>query len=162
MGTNFYCKKIATEEQLNEIANLVCANKIDEAINMLHVFDNKIHICKRSGGWQIGFDHNDGKYYYPSRKGLEKFLNRDTIQIIDEYGNEYSYEAFWKIVDDWNADETNDWDSACDIAYNMEHGYTTWICKEDIKKVKELFNIETSTNDFTVDGLRFNVFTDFS
>ena len=162
MGTNFYCKKIATEEQLNEIADLVCANKIDESLNMLHVFDDKIHICKRSCGWQMGFDHNDGKYYYPSRAGLEKFLNRDNIQIVDENGNEYSYDEFWKMVDEWNADETNDWDSACDIAYNTEHGYTTWICKEDIKKVKELFNIETNTNDFTVDGLRFNVFTNFS
>ena len=47
MGTNFYCKRIATEEQLNEIANLVCANKIDEAAN------NLIKVCNdivKNGG----------------------------------------------------------------------------------------------------------------
>jgi hypothetical protein len=162
MGTNFYCKRIPTQDQLNEIADLVINRTIDEAIDKLHEVNKQIHICKRSSGWQIGFDHNNGEYWQPTRKSLEEFLSQSNILIVDEYKKEYTYEEFWKEIDEHNADPNNNWDSASDIAYNTMHGYRTWICKEDIKKVKELFNIDTNTNDFTVDGLRFNVFTDFS
>ena len=48
MGTNFYCKRIPTKEQLNSIADLVVNEKLDDAIDELQEVNQKIHICKRS------------------------------------------------------------------------------------------------------------------
>ena len=162
MGTNFYCKRIPTQDQLNSIADLVVNEKIDEAIDKLHELDKEIHICKRSCGWQIGFDHNNGEYYQPTRKSLEEFLSQPDIKIIDEYKNEYTYEEFWKEIDKHNADPHNNWDSNKYLQEHMKYNDSTHICWPDINKVKELFGIETTVNDFYNGGLRWIVFTDFS
>ena len=162
MGTNFYCMRIPTQEQLNSIADLVVNEKIDEAIDKLHELNKEIHICKRSCGWQIGFDHNNGEYYQPTRKSLEEFLSQPDIKIIDEYKNEYTYEEFWKEIDIHNADPHNNWDSNKYLQEHMKYNDSTHICWPDIKKVKELFGIETTVNDFYNGGLRWIVFTDFS
>ena len=159
MGTNFYCKRIPTKEQLNSIADLVVNEKLDDAINELQEVNQKIHICKRSCGWQIGFDHNNGEYYQPTRKSLEEFLSRPDIVIFDEYNRKYTYEEFWKEIDEHNANPRNNWDSK---KYMQEQHEPSWsICWPDIREVKEMFGIETSVNDFYNGGLRWNVFTDF-
>ena len=159
MGTNFYCKRIPTEEQLNSIADLVVNEKLDDAIDELQEVNQKIHICKRSCGWQIGFDHNNGEYYQPTRKSLEEFLSRPDIVIFDEYNRKYTYEEFWKEIDEHNANPRNNWDSK---KYMQEQHEPSWsICWPDIREVKEMFGIETSVNDFYNGGLRWNVFTDF-
>ena len=162
MGTNFYCKRIPTQEQLNSIADLVVNKKIDEAIDKLHEVDKEIHICKRSCGWQIGFDHNNGEYYQPTRKSLEEFLSQPDIKIIDEYKNEYTYEEFWKEIDKHNANPHNNWDSKKDLEKQIKSNCPEYICWPDINKVKELFGIETTVNDFYNGGLRWIVFTNFS
>ena len=162
MGTNFYCKRIPTQEQLNSIADLVVNEKIDEAIDKLHEVDKEIHICKRSCGWQIGFDHNNGEYYQPTRKSLEEFLSQPDIKIIDEYKNEYTYEEFWKEIDKHNANPHNNWDSKKDLEKQIKSNCPEYICWSDINKVKELFGIETTVNDFYNGGLRWIVFTNFS
>jgi len=161
MGTNFYCKRIPTQEQLNEIADLVVNRTIDEAIDKLHEVNKEIHICKRSGGWQVGFDHNNGEYYQPTRQSLEEFLSQPGIVIIDEYKKEYTYEEFWKEIDEHNADPYNDWDSKKDIHEQMKFDNSLFICWGDISRVKKMFNIDTTYNDFYNGGLRWNVFTDF-
>lgn len=161
MGTNFYCKRIPTQDQLNEIADLVVNGTIDEAIDKLHEVNKEIHICKRSCGWQVGFDHNNGEYWKPTRKSLEEFLSQPDIVIIDEYKKEYTYEEFWKEMDEHNADPYNDWDSKKDIQEQMKVDDTCFICWSDIYKVEEMFGIKTTVNDFYNGGLRWNVFTDF-
>lgn len=159
MGTNFYCKRIPTQDQLKSIADLVVNEKIDEAIDKLHEINKEIHICKRSCGWQIGFDHNNGEYYQPTRKSLEEFLSQPDIKIIDEYNNEYTCEEFWKEIDEHNTNPRNGWDSK---KYKQEQNEPSWtICWSDIHNVKEMFGIETTVNDFYNDGLRWYVFTDF-
>ena len=159
MGTNFYCKRIPTQDQLNSIADLVVNKKIDEAIERLHEVNKKIHICKRSCGWQIGFDHNNGEYYQPTRKSLEEFLSQPDIIIFDENENEYTCEEFWKEIDEHNENPRNTWDSK---KYMQEQNEPSWsICWSDIQNVKEMFGIETLVNDFYNGGLRWNVFTDF-
>lgn len=161
MGTNFYCKRIPTQDQLNSIADLVVNEKIDEAIDKLHEVNKEIHICKRSSGWQIGFDHNNGEYWKPTRQSLEEFLSQPDIVIIDEYKKEYTYEEFWKEIDEHNADPYNDWDSKKDIQEQMKVDDSCFICWSDIWKVEEMFGIKTSVNDFYNGGLRWNVFTPF-
>lgn len=162
MGTNFYCKRITTQDQLNSIADLVANKKIDEAIELLHEVNKAIHICKRSNGWQIGFDHNNGEYYQPTRKSLEEFLSQSGIKIVDEYDKEYTYEEFWKEIDEHNADPHNAWDSTKDIEEQVKFKCSCFICWPDIHKVKKMFGIETTVNDFYNGGLRWNVFTNFS
>ena len=159
MGTNFYCKRIPTQDQLNSIADLVVNEKIDEAIERLHEVNKNIHLCKRSCGWQIGFDHNNGEYYQPTRKSLEEFLSQPDIEIFDEYNEKYTCEEFWKEIDTHNANPRNKWDSK---KYMQAQNEPSWsICWSDIQNVKEIFGIETLVNDFYNGGLRWNVFTDF-
>lgn len=161
MGTNFYCKRIPTQEQLNSIAKLVVSKQIDEAIDKLNEVNEKIHICKCSCGWQVGFDHNNGEYYEPTRKSLEEFLLQPGTVIIDEYNNEYSYDEFWKEIDEHNANPRNIWDSKKYMQEITISDNLSYVCLPDIRKVKELFNIDTSYNDFYNGGLRWNVFSDF-
>ena len=161
MGTNFYCKRIPTQEQLNSIAKLVVSKQIDEAIDKLNEVNEKIHICKCSCGWQVGFDHNNGEYYQPTRKSLEEFLSQPGTVIIDEYNNEYSYDEFWKEIDEHNANPRNTWDSKKFTQEITISDNSSYICLPDIRKVKELFDIDTSYNDFYNGGLRWIVFSDF-
>lgn len=161
MGTNFYCKRIPTQEQLNSIAKLVVSKQIDEAIDKLNEVNEKIHICKCSCGWQVGFDHNNGEYYEPTRKSLEEFLSQPGMVIIDEYNNEYSYDEFWKEIDEHNANPRNIWDSKKFTQEITISDNSSYICLPDIRKVKELFDIDTSYNDFYNGGLRWIVFSDF-
>lgn len=161
MGTNFYCKRIPTQEQLNSIAKLVVSKQIDEAIDKLNEANERIHICKCSCGWQVGFDHNNGEYYQPTRKSLEEFLSQPGMVIIDEYNNEYSYDEFWKEIDEHNANPRNIWDSKKFTQEITISDNSSYICLSDIRKVKELFDIDTSVNDFYNGGLRWSVFTDF-
>ena len=143
MGTNFYCKRIPTQEQLNSIAKLVVSKQIDEAIDKLNEVNEKIHICKCSCGWQVGFDHNNGEYYEPTRKSLEEFLSQPGMVIIDEYNNEYSYDEFWKKIDEHNANPHNIRDSKKYMQEITISDNSSYICLPDIRKVKELFDIDT-------------------
>ena len=161
MGTNFYCKRIPTQEQLNSIAKLVVSKQIDEAIDKLNEINERIHICKCSCGWQVGFDHNNGEYYQPTRKSLEEFLSQPGTVIFDEYNNEYSYDEFWKEIDEHNANPRNTWDSKKFTQEITISDNSSYICLPDIRKVKELFDIDTSYNDFYNGGLRWIVFSDF-
>ena len=161
MGTNFYCKRIPTQEQLNSIAKLVVSKQIDEAIDKLNEANERIHICKCSCGWQVGFDHNNGEYYQPTRKSLEEFLSQPGMVIFDEYNNEYTYDEFWKEIDEHNANARNTWDSKKFTQEITISDNSSYICSSDIHKVKELFDIDTSYNDFYNGGLRWIVFSDF-
>ena len=161
MGTNFYCKRIPTQEQLNSIAKLVVSKQIDEAIDKLNEANERIHICKCSCGWQVGFDHNNGEYYQPTRKSLEEFLSQPGMVIFDEYNNEYTYDEFWKEIDEHNANPHNTWDSKKFTQEITISDNSSYICLPDIRKVKELFDIDTSYNDFYNGGLRWIVFSDF-
>ena len=161
MGTNFYCKRIPTQEQLNSIAKLVVSKQIDEAIDKLNEVNEKIHICKCSCGWQVGFDHNNGEYYQPTRKSLEEFLSQPGMVIFDEYNNEYTYDEFWKEIYEHNANPRNTYDSKKFTQEITISDNSSYICSSDIRKVKELFDIDTSYNDFYNGGLRWIVFSDF-
>ena len=161
MGTNFYCKRIPTQEQLNSIAKLVVSKQIDEAIDKLNEANERIHICKCSCGWQVGFDHNNGEYYQPTRKSLEEFLSQPGMVIFDEYNNEYTYDEFWKEIDEHNANPRNTYDSKKFTQEITISDNSSYICSSDIRKVKELFDIDTSYNDFYNGGLRWIVFSDF-
>lgn len=174
MGTNFYRRYIPTEDDIKNMHKLLDERKFesdwtvkdsdykDSLENYIHHFTEEIHICKRSGGWQISFDHNWGKYYFPCREELESFLLEPHTIIVDEYGDQYTPQQFWKEMDEWNAGSNNNWTSKTYREYERQRGgYEGWLCTDEIKKCKAMFGVEPEDNDFTVDGLRFMVFTDF-
>ena len=109
MGTNFYLRKRITDDfkqvlttNICKIINDVTVNNIDNVSDAVNEFINdnckKIHICKRSAGWQICFDHNNGMYWTPSRKSLEEWTSNPEYGICDEYGglqHEKQSTEFW-------------------------------------------------------------------
>lgn len=179
MGTNFYLKHIVTEEDIQKLHKLVDERRFtsewdheddpyDSVQNVINLITDEIHICKRSGGWHICFDHNWGKYWQPSRKSLEEWTRKPGFKIIDEYGTEFTAEQFWKEMDDWEADIGTGWGT--DLLDSEKYQKVReakgerreYLCTEDIEKVERLFGIKTRYNDFTVDNLRFAVYSDFS
>ena len=172
VGTNFYRKTRITPLIKRKLCRLIDQEKFDYVYggdpdcslpNLLEQINERIHVCKRSGGWQIGFDHNWGEYYKPDRKSLDEFLRQPGTFIVDEYNREISVDDFWKMVDEWNSDPRNNWTSESyrEWEKSQNPGYNDYKCYEDIRKVKEVFGIVTSENDFNSDGLRFSVFSDF-
>ena len=181
MGTNFYLKKRITDyfkRTLKDNVSTIIDNKdIEYVEDTAGVMDalfnnalNKIHICKRSAGWQICFDHNNGMYWAPSRKSLEEWTSNPEYGICDEYGEELTYDEFWEMVDTWNKHPNNTWTSASYEKYERENGIPNYGLRDwEIKRkryeaenVKKLFGVEAEGYDFAVDGLRFATFTDFS
>lgn len=172
MGTNYYRIKPITEEQRQELHN-----KLDDVLDnrsqkweleeALEAFEkeHQTHICKFSAGWQVCFDHNLGKFYQPNRKSLEKFLSEKGTWIEDEYGVRFSYEYFWDYVKKHNDNPRNKWTSESYRKWEEETNgrrFTNY-CLDDIERCKMMFGINSNgETDFTVDGLRFAVYSDFS
>jgi hypothetical protein len=156
MGTNFYRRRIPREEDYDRMSYLVSIKELDTLLNLLQGFKEKIHICKRSAGWEILFDHNWGKYYKISRKDLENFLSEPGTEIIDEYGKSYTCEEFWNMVDSWNSKPglISDRDTVTSGDY--------YACTFEKLRCKEELGIDPQYNDFRVDNIRFAVFSDFS
>lgn len=181
MGTNFYLRKRITDDFKQVLTTNICkiiknvtTNSIDNVSDTVKEFidDNckKIHICKRSAGWQICFDHNNGMYWTPSRKSLEEWTSNPEYGIYDEYGEELTYDEFWEMVDAWNKHPNNTWTSESYEQYERENGMPDYGLRDweindkqrEAENVKKLFGVEAEGYDFAVDGLRFATFTDFS
>ena len=97
MGTNFYARRIPTQEEIaalhnriDDIAKGICSiSSIASEIEM----DNDIHLGKRSGGWQFNWEYHP-EYYSDNLESIKKFLSRDDIVIVDEYNTEFSLDEF--------------------------------------------------------------------
>lgn len=68
--------------------------KVDECEHCGRAADT-VHIGKSSSGWKFLFQYNQGTYY-DSIENFAEWLKDKTI--IDEYGQEISYDAFWHLV----------------------------------------------------------------
>lgn len=164
MGTNYYAKRIPSEEEIKKMQAALDDRDWLELWRTSSDAEHEIHICKFSCGWQVNFDHNEGKYYRPSRASLEEFLSSPNIKIFDEYGESITPEAFWKQVDEHNANPRNDWVSK---TYNrwekLAHPEYTHYPPEahQVEFCRNEFGVEPEDWDFEVDGLRFSVATDF-
>lgn len=171
MGTNYYRIKPITEEQRQELHkkldnfldNRGQKWELEEALEIIER-EHQTHICKSSCGWQVCFDHNWGKFYQPNRKSLEKFLSEEGTWIEDEYGDRISYEDFWDYVKKHNNNPRNKWTSESYREYEKSQGiWNRPYVDDNMEKCKMLFGIDSNgENDFTVDGLRFAVYSDFS
>ena len=150
-----------------------------------------VHLGKRSGGWKFlwnpnifqvrnghseWIDHGDGsrssrwipepdtaKYVYPlTKEGLKAFIDREDVEIYDEYGELQDKEEFFQEALDWtkwNGEEA--WDS--DSYYKDNPSEHRWSCRNEYTDFLEDLGYELSEYkaDFYSDGLRFSTSTDF-
>ena len=168
MGTNFYRRKKLSSFNKELAKHYIDVGKIlgeeDSLAAMIAEYDEEVHICKRSWGWQINFDHNWGIYYQPNKESLMKFLDEEGYEIVDEYGEVLTSEDFWDMVKCHNANPACHYTSESyekeEIEKNPMLRYYD-DCQEDRQRVFERFGIQTKFNDFQVDGLRWAVFSEF-
>ena len=96
---------------------------------------------------------------------MEAFLSEEGTWIEDEYGDKISYEDFWDYVNEHNGNARNKWTSESYRKWEEETNGRRFpnYCFDDIQRCKMQFGIDSNgENDFTVDGLRFAVYSDFS
>ena len=128
MGTNYYAYKIPTkkertkvkdivgklqEKSLDELSDADNLHDIVRTVNDLSVelestvekLQPKIHLGKSSHGWQFLWQYHPkggyelkGKYYEDNLESIKKFLKRKNIQIIDEYGEKFTFDEFFKKI----------------------------------------------------------------
>ena len=103
--------ELSDADNLHDIVRKVndLSIELEQAVDKLQP---KIHLCKSSGGWQILWQfHPDGdytpdgkdfklkgKYYDDNLESIKKFLKQKNIRIIDEYGDEFTFDEFFKKI----------------------------------------------------------------
>lgn len=165
MGTNFYMKRIPTEDDIQKIGELSTQRLFDELQNYLAEMNEEIHIGKRSRGWKFLFNHQNGEYFDPRhQESLKAWLDDPHYKIIDEYGEEYTFEQFWQMIRDWDANPRNKWDSTSYNEYERSRGnYYDTTCSRDIaNRIHGMFGVRPLYYDFWLDGLRYSTSTEFS
>lgn len=147
-----------------------------------------IHLGKKSGGWKFLWnpnifqirnghtewvDNKDGSrsshwivepdtahYVYPlTKEGIKTFIDREDVEIWDEYDEKQDKEEFWKMAITYKED---DWDSE---AYYKEYpDHCHLLCRNEYTDFLESLGYKLSEykSDFYSDGLRFATNTDFS
>lgn len=110
MSTNFYLKRIPTEEETKRIVDKIKSeattenlkNILDEALYEATEAAKSIHLGKRSGGWRFNWELWGNKYYQCSLDSIREFVEsrmRDGWFIVDEYRNKYDWDGFIKEIE---------------------------------------------------------------
>ena len=150
-----------------------------------------VHLGKRSAGWKFLWNPNifqvrnghsekvtngDGsisfhwvsepdtaKYLYPLTKaGIKAFIDREDIEIYDEYGEKQDKEQFFKEALEWTTWRGKEaWDS--DAYYKEYPEKKQWSCKNEYTDFLESlgYTLSKTKSDFYSDGLRFSTSTEF-
>ena len=111
MGTNFFCVEIISRRQRSKIKSLLreyieVVDKVNTACDfhelhskynemILDCIPERVHLGKRSHGWQFLWDFHDGRYFKANLESIKEFL-KDKI-IVDEYGEVFSLDQFLNI-----------------------------------------------------------------
>ena len=143
-----------------------------------------IHLGKRSGGWKFLWNPNTyvvrhghydenrnwiqdpdtGYYLYPlTKKGIKAFIDREDVEIYDEYGNIQDKEKFFKEAISWTTWKGKEaWDS--DSHHRDNPDERIYVCGNELVKylLSEGYSLSEDRSDFYSDGLRFSTSTDFS
>ena len=146
------------------------------------IVGGEVHLGKLSHGWKFLWNPNvfvirqghleDGptgrryvsdpsipKYLYPlTKEGIRKFIDREDVMVLDEYGEEQDKDVFWQEALAW---EPDGWDSASYEKEHKEHIYTVSGELTDLLKQEGYKFTSCSNSDFYSDGLRFAGFIDF-
>ena len=105
MGTNIYLRKIVSKEEieetkrkLKEMADGVKSiDDLEDVISFLQEecdgYEEEIHICKISYGWQLLFQANEHLYactWESMTNYIRRAIDSGDWEMLDEYGNAYS------------------------------------------------------------------------
>ena len=155
MGTNYYLRRIPTEEDYNKIVYYAVKKDIYDNYNkeilfsIIHDLNRRIHLCKISCGWYPLFEHHNGLLFDLNRQSLIDYTKR--FQIVDEYGEIISFEKFWDKIDNWYA--------TVGLKDNQQSPRSQYTYCALLTKIT---GINPEHDDFYIDGIRFSTFTDFS
>lgn len=156
----------------------------------------EIHLGKRSCGWKFLWNPNwyklskghleeevndngskrihwvyDGydvfKYYDLTKDSIKEFIDREDVEIYDEYGEKQDKEEFYNMAMNWGYDKDNegfDGDSYEEFEKKQDPNYTPMNHENDYCRfIKECgFNPNKYNSDFYSDGIRFSTSTEFS
>lgn len=169
MGTNFYkiLKPKYTKKQKAQIIKKINeqTKKLKEYFNDNDYIDKydiedyhkmlnelqpvKVHLGKRSWGWQFLWNHNNEKYYEKTLESIKKFLEEDNGFIIDEYGERFTTDQFLNL-------------EIGEAMYNDPERFINGI-QHDADGELTYAWFKCSGYEFTTDeGLRFSVSTEFA
>lgn len=154
MSTNFYLRRKLTIKENRKILDFINSKYMEftnqvvnniyniesfldtftrEVTNETKEYIKEIHIGKRSFGWQFLWDYHGGKYYRANLEDVKKFLSNPDYEIVDEYGETYTFEQF----------------------FNEEVGKSLYEGRNGLEE-------GLSSYFFISDGLRFSSYEDFS
>jgi hypothetical protein len=157
MGTNFYLRKKLSAQEKELAKQYIDKDKHDE---LKQLIPEDIHIGKRSGGWKFLWDAHFFEYFEPTKESLLDWLHSG--QIIDEYGEEFTFEQFWNDEISGFLNKGYDLESYYKT-YPKEHQY--WDFKSGIDYFdRRCPNFEGDINkygEFYIDDLRFSISEDF-
>ena len=158
MGTNFYLRKKLSAKEKELAKQYIDEDKHDE---LKQLIPEDIHIGKRSGGWKFLWDAHFFEYFEPTKESLFDWL--ESGQIIDEYGDEFTFDQFIN-------DELKGWlDKGHDLlsyydTYPKEKAYLNYESRnryfyQRCPDFKEYIN---DYGEFYIEDLRFTISEDFS
>lgn len=149
----------------------------------------EIHLGKRSGGWKFLWNTNwykiiDGhvenedkgngvvsshfvidnpykvfKYYDLTKKSIKQFIDREDIEIFNEYDEKQNKDDFWNMALSWGKEDGWDFET-----YYSKHKDMHYLdCSCDYTKFLEHYGfvMNKGKSDFYSDGLLFSTSTDF-
>lgn len=156
----------------------------------------QIHLGKRSGGWKFLWnpniflirnghsekeiieeghnryhwveEPNSAYYVYPlTKKGIKEFIDKEDIEIYDEYNEKQDKDEFFKEALEWTTWKGEEaFDSKSYAEWEQSQGHYPFISTKDTEYIRLLteegFNVEWPYNDFYSDGLRFSTSVEFS
>lgn len=149
MGTNFYYKIPLKPREKKELQDMLTdyldfsemAFKLDE-LEKTH----RIHLGKRSYGWQFLWDFHKGKYYPTRLNKIREWLEKSGGVIVDEYNEQFTVDQF---LDDEIKDCLYKDENHCDAeSYHQKHPEDPYC--------------SNYRHEFIQNGLRFSIHEDFS
>ena len=110
MSTNFYLKRIPTEEETKKIVDKIKSEAtpdnlkeiLDDALYDATKASKCIHLGKRSCGWRFNWELWNNKYYECSLDSIREFVEsqmRDGWSLVDEYGQKYTWDELMEEID---------------------------------------------------------------
>ena len=160
MSTNYYLKRKVSQERKDEVISLINGDDIESAAMLINemMSEAKIHLGKRSGGWQFLWALNDERYYEPSQESIVKFIadevNNNGSTIIDEYNEVIPLDRFWneEIGESLRCGNVTDEDW---MLANSIDPKKDWFSKH--KKWAGKYDVNICGNFISEDGLKFSI-----
>ena len=123
-----------------------------------------------NGGYRLHWI-DDGydvfKYYDLTKESIKSFIDREDVEIYNEYDEKQDKKEFYEMAMNWGYDKDDegwDGDSYEEWEHKRSSNYTPMNYETDYTRfIKELgFKTSKYNTDFYSDGIRFSTCTEFS